>query len=150
STGIDNRDGVLKLGCNVKQIANSIVHRTMRSNWSTEIDVSSDFASGNIDDQHFVAIDPGLTQSNVAVDRQVRGTAVRRYRYLMTVTHGVAFRYGRCLLGRNRIDDTDVSVSLIYSQQNWFGNRLGLAASHHGETDARQQEMKCCQFSQDR
>ncbi len=103
-----------------------VVDDAMGTDAVAKVDVADDFARGQIDDQHFVAIEAGVTDADIAVDGNVGDAAVRGCSGFMTVHDGYAFGDGRDRLFGGGVDKADVFISLVDDDQQRRGSRCGL------------------------
>ena len=125
---IDEGDILIEFRRHVEQSIMLVIDHAMGPDAVAEIDMAGNFARGQIDDQHFVAIESRMADADIAIDGNVGGAAVGRGCGFMTVHDGDAFGDGRDLLFAGSIDQADVFISLVDHNEK----RRGLGVYWHG------------------
>ena len=112
---VDNRDRLIKLRGHVEHAACSIVNRAMGAYAMAKINLARDLAAGDVDHHHLLPIRPWLPYAGTSINRHVSGSAVRRGGHL--VARNASLGYGSQLLGRDRVDDAEVAITLVRGHQ---------------------------------
>ena len=114
--GIDDGNCVIELGCNVKQPISWADDRAVRPDTVPEIQVAGHLASSNINHDHVASVSPWLADPGVAVDRDIRESAIRRGGNLMSSCAVLGNR--RALPARFGIDNAKRAVAFVGNQQH--------------------------------
>ena len=109
--GVYGGDGLVELGGDVEDVAMGVVDGKVGADGVAEVDNAGDFAGGDVDDEHLLAVGAGAAYAGVAVDGQVGGAAVGRGGDL--VAGDAVFLEGEGLLCGRGVDEGEGVVLLI-------------------------------------
>ena len=109
--GVYGGDGLVELGGDVEDVAMGVVDGKVGADAVAEVDNAGDFAGGDVDDEHLLAVGAGAAYAGVAVDGQVGGAAVGRGGDF--VAGDAVFLEGEGLLCGRGVDEGEGVVLLI-------------------------------------